>query len=155
MHFICTPMWTKFYSCKKWMLHLPFSSPLTCRPRPHLCPSGKPAERHRPPRPSHGSPGRRLSPAPWREANPPRPLLLPLLYWPTNAHRHQWRHLDFTVARSPPSHSAPIKGTLATPHLAAPHTTLLSSSLAPELVPTACLQPSPSSLVATHPLMRQ
>jgi hypothetical protein len=22
MHFICTPMWTKFYSCKKWMLQL-------------------------------------------------------------------------------------------------------------------------------------
>jgi hypothetical protein len=20
MHFICTPMWTKFYSCKKWEL---------------------------------------------------------------------------------------------------------------------------------------
>jgi hypothetical protein len=22
MHFICTPMWTKFYSCKKWVLQL-------------------------------------------------------------------------------------------------------------------------------------
>jgi hypothetical protein len=22
MHFICTPMWTKIYSCKKWVLHL-------------------------------------------------------------------------------------------------------------------------------------
>jgi hypothetical protein len=22
MHFICTPMWTKFYSCQKWVLHL-------------------------------------------------------------------------------------------------------------------------------------
>jgi hypothetical protein len=21
MHFICTSMWTKFYSCKKWVLH--------------------------------------------------------------------------------------------------------------------------------------
>jgi hypothetical protein len=21
MHFICTPMWTTFYSCKKWVLH--------------------------------------------------------------------------------------------------------------------------------------
>jgi hypothetical protein len=21
MHFICTPMWRKFYSCKKWVLH--------------------------------------------------------------------------------------------------------------------------------------
>jgi hypothetical protein len=21
MHFICTPMWTRFYSCKKWVLH--------------------------------------------------------------------------------------------------------------------------------------
>jgi hypothetical protein len=23
MHFICTPMWTKFYSCKKWVLQFP------------------------------------------------------------------------------------------------------------------------------------
>jgi hypothetical protein len=23
MHFICTPMWTKFYPCKKRVLHLP------------------------------------------------------------------------------------------------------------------------------------
>jgi hypothetical protein len=23
MHFICTPMWKKFYSCKKWVLHEP------------------------------------------------------------------------------------------------------------------------------------
>jgi hypothetical protein len=22
MHFICTPMWTKFYSCKKWVLQV-------------------------------------------------------------------------------------------------------------------------------------
>jgi hypothetical protein len=22
MHFMCTPMWTKFYSCKKWVLQL-------------------------------------------------------------------------------------------------------------------------------------
>jgi hypothetical protein len=22
MHFICTPMWTEFYSCKKWMLQV-------------------------------------------------------------------------------------------------------------------------------------
>jgi hypothetical protein len=27
MHFICTPMWTKFYSCKKWVLHMdPFNA---------------------------------------------------------------------------------------------------------------------------------
>jgi hypothetical protein len=26
MHFICTPMWTKFYSCKKCMLHCDRSS---------------------------------------------------------------------------------------------------------------------------------
>jgi hypothetical protein len=25
MHFICTPMWTKFYSCKKWVLHIDIS----------------------------------------------------------------------------------------------------------------------------------
>jgi hypothetical protein len=25
MHFICTPMWTKFYSCKKWVLHPPLT----------------------------------------------------------------------------------------------------------------------------------
>jgi hypothetical protein len=23
MHFICTPIWTKIYSCKKWVLHCP------------------------------------------------------------------------------------------------------------------------------------
>jgi hypothetical protein len=23
MHFICTPMWTKFYSCEKWVLQSP------------------------------------------------------------------------------------------------------------------------------------
>jgi hypothetical protein len=34
---------------------------------------------------------------------------------------------------------APIKGTPTTPHLAAPHTALLSSPLAPELTPTARL----------------
>jgi hypothetical protein len=22
MHFVCTPMWTKFYSCKKWVLQV-------------------------------------------------------------------------------------------------------------------------------------
>jgi hypothetical protein len=22
MHFICTPIWTKFYSCKKWVLQM-------------------------------------------------------------------------------------------------------------------------------------
>jgi hypothetical protein len=22
IHFICTPMWTKFYSCEKWVLQL-------------------------------------------------------------------------------------------------------------------------------------
>jgi hypothetical protein len=22
MHFICTPMWTKFYSCENWVLHI-------------------------------------------------------------------------------------------------------------------------------------
>jgi hypothetical protein len=26
MHFIYTPMWTKFYSCKKWVLHTAGSS---------------------------------------------------------------------------------------------------------------------------------
>jgi hypothetical protein len=26
MHFICTPMWTTFYSCKKWVLHRPMAS---------------------------------------------------------------------------------------------------------------------------------
>jgi hypothetical protein len=98
------------------------------------------------------------SPVPWREADPPRPLPLPLLYWPppppplpvTNAHLHQWCHLHFTVARSPPSPSAPIKGAPAAPHLAAPHTTLLSSSLKPELTPTVRLQSPP--LCRRHPI---
>jgi hypothetical protein len=66
------------------------------------------------------------SPTPWREANPPRPLPLPLLYWlpsppplpVTDVHR-----LHFTVARSPPSPSAPIKGAPAVPHLTSPHPT--------------------------------
>jgi hypothetical protein len=26
MHFICTPMWTKFYSCENWVLHYHFHS---------------------------------------------------------------------------------------------------------------------------------
>jgi hypothetical protein len=26
MHFICTPMWTNFYSCKKWVLQGAWSS---------------------------------------------------------------------------------------------------------------------------------
>jgi hypothetical protein len=29
MHFICTPMWTKFYSCKKWVLQS--STPSACQ----------------------------------------------------------------------------------------------------------------------------
>jgi hypothetical protein len=132
--------------------HPAFPSPpsLTCGPRPCLPPSGKPSERRRPMRPGRASPDRRPSLAPWREADPPHPLPLPHLYWPppppplpiTGAHRHQWRRLHFIVARSPPSPSAPIKGTPAAPHLAAHHTALLSSSLAPKLVPTARLQPS-------------
>jgi hypothetical protein len=92
--------------------------------------------------------GHRPSPVPWREADPPRPLPLPLLYWTppppplpvTNAHCHQWRRLHFTVAWSPPSPSTPIKGAPAAPHLTAPHTALLSSSLMLELTPTARLQ---------------
>jgi hypothetical protein len=82
---------------------------------------------------------------------PPRPLPLPLLYWPppppplpvTSAHRHQWCRLHFTVARSPPFPSAPIKGAPDMPHLIAPHTTLLSSSLTPELAPTTHHQSPP------------
>jgi hypothetical protein len=40
MHFICTPMWTNFYSCKKWVLHTfsllsPLLSPSLAQP-PHL-----------------------------------------------------------------------------------------------------------------------
>jgi hypothetical protein len=91
------------------------------------------------------------SPTPWREVDPPRPLPLPLLYWlpsppplpVTDAHRHQWRRLHFTVARSRPSPSAPIKGAPVVPHLTAPHTTLLFSSHAPEPTPTARLQSPP------------
>jgi hypothetical protein len=105
----------------------------------------------------HASPGRCPSPTPWRQADPPCPLPLPLLYWPppppplpvTSAHHHQWRHLHFTVAQSPPSPSAPIKGAPVAPHLAAPNTTLLSSSLVPVLTPTARLQSPP--LCRRHP----
>jgi hypothetical protein len=28
MHFICTPMWTKFYSCEKWVLQLLTAQPV-------------------------------------------------------------------------------------------------------------------------------
>jgi hypothetical protein len=35
MHFICTLMWTQFYSCKKWVLHSPH--PTMTRPSPHRC----------------------------------------------------------------------------------------------------------------------
>jgi hypothetical protein len=92
--------------------------------------------------------GHRTSPAPWREGNPLHPLPLPLLYWPplppplpvTDAHRHQWRRFHITVARSPPSPSAPIKGAPVAPHLTAPHTALLFYSLMPELILTTHLQ---------------
>jgi hypothetical protein len=105
----------------------------------------------------HTSPGRRPSPMPWREADPPRPLPLPLLYWPppppplsvTGMHCHQWRHLHFTIARSRPSPSAPIKGPPAMSPLAAPYTALLSSSLMLKLTPTARLQSPP--LCRRHP----
>jgi hypothetical protein len=36
MHFICTPMWTKFYSCKKWVLHIP-TLPLVYGPEITTC----------------------------------------------------------------------------------------------------------------------
>jgi hypothetical protein len=29
MHFICTPMWTKFYSCKKWVLQFTTKLPVS------------------------------------------------------------------------------------------------------------------------------
>jgi hypothetical protein len=38
MHFICTHMWTKFYSCKKWVLHhtlTPALPPAAGAPRGH------------------------------------------------------------------------------------------------------------------------
>jgi hypothetical protein len=141
-----------------------FPSPpsLTYGPRPHLPPSGKPTKCRRPPRPGRASPGHHLSPRPWREVDPPCPLPLPLLYWPplppshpiTDAHRHQWRCFHFTVTRSPPSSSAPIKGAPAAPHLTTPHTTLPSSSLMLELAPTARLQLSPRRLIARPPHRR-
>jgi hypothetical protein len=38
MHFICTPMWTKFYSCEKWVLQSRIS---VASPRPTTsCPAG-------------------------------------------------------------------------------------------------------------------
>jgi hypothetical protein len=33
MHFICTPMWTKFYSCKKWVLHQTAKGFCLCDPK--------------------------------------------------------------------------------------------------------------------------
>jgi hypothetical protein len=37
MHFICTPMWTKFYSCKKWVLHPHPSCGVRLDPEVHRC----------------------------------------------------------------------------------------------------------------------
>jgi hypothetical protein len=129
-------------TCQLAHTAFPSSPSLTCGPCPHLTPSVKPAEHRR------ALLGHRPPPAPWQEADPPSPLPLPLLYWPpsspplpvTDAHRHQWRRLHFTVVRSPPSPSAPIKGAPAVPHLTAPHTTLLSPSLMLELTPATNLQ---------------
>jgi hypothetical protein len=95
--------------------------------------------------------GHRPSPTPWQEADSLCPLPLPLLYClpllppllVTDAHRHQWHRIHFTVARPPPSPSTPIKGAPAVPHLTAPHTALLSSSRASEPAPTVCLQSPP------------
>jgi hypothetical protein len=46
-------------------------------------------------------------------------------------------HHHHRTVQSPPSPSVPIKGTPTAPHLAAPYTALLSTSLMPELAPTA------------------
>jgi hypothetical protein len=37
MHFICTPMWTKFYSCEKWVLHSCSSAIITFEGDEALC----------------------------------------------------------------------------------------------------------------------
>jgi hypothetical protein len=34
MHFICTSMWTKFYSCEKWALHAQALAPQWKTPSP-------------------------------------------------------------------------------------------------------------------------
>jgi hypothetical protein len=118
--------------------------------------------------PSQPTPPGRLPPRADRPAPPPPaharcclpvPLPLPLLKWPDHHQTHPitpqsippktaasttimalHRRRSFpSTVWSLPSPSAPIKGTPAAPHLAAPHTALFSSSLALELVPTVRL----------------
>jgi hypothetical protein len=96
--------------------------------------------------------GHRPSPVPWREADPLRPLPLPLLYWTppppplpvTNVHCHQWRRLHFTVAWSPPSPLTPIKGAPAAPHLTSPHPT------PPSFPPLSCWSSHPPHAFNRH-----
>jgi hypothetical protein len=72
------------------------------------------------------------------------PLTPPLLATSATPSSGNRRLFHFTVAQSPPSPSAPIKGAPATPH-----TALLSFSLMPELAPTTRLQSPP--LWCCHP----
>jgi hypothetical protein len=41
MYFMCTPMWTKFYSCEKWVLQTPMSR--SCGPSGEIPESVTPA----------------------------------------------------------------------------------------------------------------
>jgi hypothetical protein len=115
-------------------------APLSSAPRPHL--TGPPPVSYAMVRRWHAAPSpltppllaASASPSSDNRCTPPSMALLSL-------HRRP-------VASLP---SAPIKGALAAPHLAAPHTTILSSSLASELAPTVRLQPLPRRLVARPP----
>jgi hypothetical protein len=119
--------------------------------------------------PGRASPSRYPSLVPWREADPPRPLSLPLLYLlplppplsVTSAHRHQWCRHHFTIARSPPSPLAPIKAAQAVPHLTSPQPTppsfppLLRQSSPPSSAFNHCrAASSPGRLVVAHPPVR-
>jgi hypothetical protein len=78
MHFICTPMWTKFYSCKKWVLHL---TPSLMSMTPYLTPHRRfpPAESRRHWLPCMVSPAVpfRLRRVPYPSLMPPRTTLPP------------------------------------------------------------------------------
>jgi hypothetical protein len=113
----------------------PLAGPASPR-HPRLPPSGKLAESRRSPRPDRPSSGRCPSPVPWREADLPHRLTLPLLYRPplppplpvTGAHCHQccrsFPAVDWCMSSLP----HPREGTGSTPRQHRP------SSLPPSLL---------------------
>jgi hypothetical protein len=86
MHFICTPMWTKFYSCKMWALHTALSSPL--RSLHAIVPDHSDVVDHLPrPEPVMPSTTQVLSPSPQRHSRARNNITLP-----KPATQCTWRH---------------------------------------------------------------